>query len=248
MKKAVILSAGLGTRLRPLTDKTPKPMAPIGGAPLLEHIIRLLTKSGLTDIRVNLHHLPWVVTDHFGDGRDFGARIEYSLEAELLGAAGALNNFRHALTEPFLVYYGDVLTTMDLPAFINAHQASGAVATVALYRVPNPTECGLVDTDAAGRILRFVEKPPVAFTDLANAGIYACQPEILDFIPPSGHSDFGRDVFPAMLAAGARLQGHEVSEYLIDIGSKTKYEQANRDYESRAREGGAPGVRRGDTE
>jgi NDP-sugar pyrophosphorylase family protein len=224
--KALILSAGLGTRLRPLTDVMPKPMVPIAGRPLLEHLVRLCVKSGAADIAVNLHYLPHVVMDHFGDGGAFGARLLYGLEPELLGTAGAINNFRDFFAEPFFVLYGDVYLDVDLAAFAAAHAASGATATVGLYRVDNPTECGLVDRDDTGRITRFVEKPAVAFTDLANAGVYVMSPKVLDYIPQDGFCDFGKDVFPAMLAAGERLYGHVLDGYVMDIGSPQKYERA----------------------
>jgi len=226
VKWVVVLSAGLGTRLRPLTDTCPKPMVPVAGVPLLERTVRHLAAHGVSDICVNLHHLPQVVRDHFGEGSAFGARLHFSLEEELLGTAGALNAFRGFLCEPFLVWYGDVLSEFDVSAFIRHHQAKGAQATVGLYRVDNPTQCGLVDMDETGRITRFVEKPPVAFTDLANAGVYACEPGVLDFVPRSGFSDFGRDVFPAMLAARAPLYGYPIEECLIDIGSHEKLARA----------------------
>ncbi|GFK94223.1 UTP--glucose-1-phosphate uridylyltransferase [Fundidesulfovibrio magnetotacticus] len=237
MKTAVVLCAGLGTRLRPLTDTCPKPMVPVAGVPVLERTVRHLAAHGFTDVCVNLHHLPHKVRAHFGDGHAFGVRLHFSDEPELLGTAGALNAFRPLLRQPFLVWYGDVLSAFDVSALTRAHQASGAQATVGLYRVDNPTQCGLVDLDGAGRITRFVEKPPVAFTDLANAGVYACEPSVLDFIPPQGFSDFGRDVFPAMLAAGAELHGHAIDEPLIDVGSPEKLERANALY---AAPGGQP--------
>ena len=227
MRTAVVLSAGLGTRLRPLTDTCPKPMVPVAGMPLLERTVRHLASHGVTDMCINLHHLPQVVRDHFGDGAAFGVKLHFSMEAALLGTAGALNTFRAFLGEPFLVWYGDVLSEFDVSAFAGYHLKKGGLATVGLYRVDNPTQCGLVDMDANGRITRFVEKPPVAFTDLANAGVYACEPGVLDFIPTQGFSDFGKDVFPAILEAGAALYGFPIEECLIDIGSPEKLERAN---------------------
>jgi NDP-sugar pyrophosphorylase family protein len=222
--KALILCAGLGTRLRPLTDVLPKPMVPLAGRPLLEHLVALCVRHGVREAAVNLHHLPHVVTEHFGDGRKFGLDIVYGHEAELLGTAGAVNNFRDFFTEPFFVLYGDVYMDVDLGAFAAVHAAKGGAATVGLYRVDNPTQCGLVDMDADGRVTRFVEKPPVAFTDLANAGIYAASPRVLDYIPETGFCDFGHDVFPAMLAAGECLYGQALDGYVMDIGSPQKYE------------------------
>ena len=227
MKTAVVLSAGLGTRLRPLTDTCPKPMVPVAGTPLLERTIRHLATHGVTDVCINLHHLPQVVRGHFPGDTAFGARLHFTVEEELLGTAGALNAFREYLGEPFLVWYGDVLSQFDVSAFLRYHEAKGGLATVGLYRVDNPTQCGLVDMDALGRITRFVEKPPVAFTDLANAGVYACGPGVLDFVAPTGFSDFGNDVFPAMLRAGAALYGYPIEECLIDIGSHEKLARAD---------------------
>ena len=227
MRKAVILSAGLGTRLRPLTDACPKPMIPVAGMPLLERTVRHLAAYGLTDIRINLHHLPQVVLKHFGNGSALGVRLSFSVEKELLGTAGALNAFRSELSEPFLVWYGDVLSDLDVRAMVDFHAAKAGLCTVGLYRVDNPTQCGLVDLDQSRRITRFVEKPPQAFTDLANAGVYACEPGVLNFIPPRGFSDFGRDVFPAMLQAGAPMYGYPIEECLIDIGSPEKLAMAN---------------------
>ena len=237
MKTAVVLSAGLGTRLRPLTLTCPKPMVPVAGAPLLERTIRHLASHGVSDVCLNLHHLPQVVLDHFGDGSAFGVRLHVSLEPELLGTAGALNAFREHLGEPFIVWYGDVLSAFNVTAFGEHHRAKAGLCaglcTVGLYRVDNPTQCGLVDMDGQGRITRFVEKPSRAFTDLANAGIYACQPQVLDFIAPSGFSDFGRDVFPAMLEAGAALYGYPIEDFLIDVGSPEKLAAANQYWELR---------------
>lgn len=229
MKTAVVLSAGLGTRLRPLTDTVPKPMVPVAGVPLLERTVRHLAAHGVTDVCVNLHHLPRVALDHFGDGSRFGVRLHFTVETELLGTAGALNAFRPLLGEPFVVWYGDVFSTVDLSAMTRFHAEKGGAATVGLYRVDNPTQCGLVDLDQNLRITRFVEKPPMAFTDLANAGVYALSPETLDFIPPSGFSDFGHDIFPALLAAGRPLYGYAIDEYLIDVGSPEKLAKADRD-------------------
>ena len=228
ISKALLLCAGLGTRLRPLTDTLPKPMVPLAGRPLLEHLVALCARHGVRDVAINLHHLPHVVMDHFGDGRRFGVDILYGLESELLGTAGAVNNFRDYFAEPFFVLYGDVYMDVDLGAFAAVHEAKGGAATVGLYRVDNPTQCGLVDMDGEGRVTRFAEKPAVAFTDLANAGMYALSPTVLDYIPETGFCDFGLDVFPAMLAAGEALYGHELDGYVMDIGSPQKYETAQK--------------------
>lgn len=204
-------------------------MVPVAGVPLLERTVRHLAAHGVTDVAVNLHHLPQAVLDHFGDGSRFGVRLHVNIERELLGTAGALNAFRHLLREPFVVWYGDVFSTVDVGAMAAFFARTGGLGAVGLYRVDNPTQCGLVDLDPTGRILRFVEKPPVAFTDLANAGVYILAPEVLEAIPGAGFSDFGHDVFPALLHAGKALYGYQISQYLIDIGSHEKLAQADRD-------------------
>lgn len=208
-------------------------MLPIGGRPLLAHTLEWLRRHGVKEVVINLHHLPHVVMEAFGDGQGFGLRIRYSVEEELLGTAGALTRFLDFFDErPFYVVYGDLLTAVDLGGLLRFHREKGGVATVALYRVPNPTECGLVDMDEAGRIRRFVEKPPPeeVFTDLANAGIYVLEPHVLSYVPQGRFCDFGRDLFPQLLAAGEPLFGYPIRHYLLDIGTLEKYYRAQEDW------------------
>ncbi len=232
--KALILAAGEGTRLRPLTRERPKPMLPVGGAPLLEHLLRLLARHGIRDIAINLHYKPDVVTGHFGDGALWGVRLTYSYEEQMLGTAGAVRRLQPFLDEPFFVLYGDVLTDLDLTALAAFHKARGAALTAVLYRVPRPWDCGIVALDEEGRITRFVEKPPreQVFSNLANAGIYVMAPGLIASIPPETFFDFGHDLFPRLLASGAALFGYPIGEndYVLDIGSPEKYEQAQRDW------------------
>jgi len=231
--KAMILGAGAGTRLHPLTDKCPKPMLPIGGKPLLEHTFGLLRRHGITEIVVNLHHNPDVITGHFGDGAMWGLQITYSYEDQLLGTAGAVRKVADCFDETFIVMYGDVFTNVDLTELDKFHQLQGSSVTIGLYRVNNPAECGLVELDGNGRILRFVEKPALreVFTDLANAGIYVVEPIVLNHIPEVIPVDFGHDIFPCLLNNGMLLSGYLILDYLIDIGSFEKYEKAKRDWE-----------------
>ena len=251
--RALVLAAGEGTRLRPLTLNLPKAMVPVAGRPLLAHILAWLARYGIRDVAINLHHCPDVITDFFGDGSACGVRITYSYEERLLGTAGAARRLQHFLRDgPFVVAYGDVLTDLDLTALLAFHRARvaatpGAAATLALYRVPNPTEVGLVGLDATGRITRFLEKPrpEEVFTDLANAGVLVAEPAVLDAIPEGRFADFGLDVLPGLLAAGAPLYGWPIPEgtYLLDIGSLEKYAQAQREWpaRTRARRQEAPG-------
>lgn len=233
--KALILAAGKGTRLQDLTRNCPKPMLPVQEKPLLEWVVLWLRQHGVTEIAMNLHHCPEVITDYFGDGSRLHVAITYSYEPVLLGTAGAAKRLAGFLNESFVVAYGDVFTNLHLTRLIAAHHAyqrleSDTLATLALYQVPNPTECGLVELDGAGRVTRFVEKPPPnqVFTDLANAGVMVCEPEIFQFIPEETSFDFGREVFPAALAAGKALWGQAIDqdEYLIDIGTPKNYDRA----------------------
>lgn len=236
--KALILAAGKGTRLGNLTLATPKPMLPVHDKPLLAHTVAWLRRQGVRQIAVNLHHAAQVIQEYFGDGSALGVEMTYSYEPELLGTAGAARKLQHFLDERFAVIYGDVYTTLDLRDLDSfhaqqmarhapgrAHQGMGA--TLALYRVPNPWECGLVDVTDDGRITRFVEKPPrdEVFTDLANSGILICEPEVLHLIPPETVCDFGRDVLPEMLARGLPLFARPVAgdEVVIDIGTPAAY-------------------------
>lgn len=235
--KALILAAGKGTRIGYLTQHCPKPMLPIQGRPLLAYALDWLRAYGVREIALNLHYLPAVITDYFGDGAAYELALTYSYEAELLGTAGAAKQLAAFLDEPFVVLYGDVLTNVDLGRLVDFHRqsrtkAGGSVLTMALYHVPNPTECGLVELDSQGRILRFVEKPPAdaVFTDLASAGILVCEPEIFQYIPADTPFDFGRDLLPRLLDAGLPLFGLEIDnhEYVIDIGTPAGYERAQR--------------------
>jgi len=207
-------------------------MAAISGRPLLEHTIELLKNHGITEIAINLHHHPERVMDYFGSGDRLGVRLHYSLEKVLQGTAGALNNFRGFFDDTFIVMYGDVLTNADLQAIIDFHREKKGMVTIGLYRVNNPTECGIVEMDHNGRIAKFVEKPEKhrVFSDLANAGIYVAEPDILDFIPEGMPSDFGKEIFPQLLSKGMPVYGFPVSEYVIDIGTVDKYDKANRDF------------------
>lgn len=235
--KALILAAGKGTRLHELTNACPKPMVPIGGQPLLAHLVGWLRDHNIRQIAMNLHYYPEVITSYFGDGQQFDVAITYSYEEQLLGTAGAAKRLQPFFDESFLVVYGDLYTNLDLTRLITFHaqqQTMGGtarcLATLALYHVPNPSECGLVDLTATGRITRFVEKPPPdqVFTDLANAGVTLCEPRLLDFIPVNTVYDFGRDLLPALLRAGEQVCGQELAadEFLIDIGTPAGYQRA----------------------
>ena len=234
--KALILAAGKGTRLKELTIHRPKPMLPVGNEPLLAYHVRRLHESGVQQIAINLHHAPQIITGYFGDGRRLGVQIEYSYEPELLGTAGAAKKLSAFLDESFFVVYGDVYTNIDYRHLAHLHdenkRRNGVAAglTMVLYRVPNPSECGLVELSETGRIVRFVEKPPPSevFTDLANAGILVCDGQLLDLIPADTVYDFGRDLIPRLLADGIAIFGVPIGagEYVIDIGTPAGFDRA----------------------
>jgi len=228
--KGMILAAGEGRRLRPFTEHTPKPMLPVAGRPLLEHTIIHLRECGITDLAINLHHLSQVVIDYFGDGSRWGVSLHYSVEEHLLGSAGGVKRLQPFFDETFIVYYGDLFTRSDLRPMIERHRRVGGMATMGLYRVPDPWNRGIVQLDSAQTIVRFVEKPlrEEAFSNLANAGIYVLEPEVLERIPADQPYDFGHDVFPKLLADGVQVAGYIIEGTLIDIGLPEKYEEANR--------------------
>jgi NDP-sugar pyrophosphorylase family protein len=232
--KALILAAGEGTRLRPLTLTQPKPMLPIGGVPILEHLVGHLRQHGIDEVAINLHYKPEAITTHFGDGLRFGVRVVYSSEPQLLGSAGAARALDWFLDDTFLVLYGDVLTDIDLSELVRRHRVTRAAATLALYEVEDKTRCGMVDTDATGRIERFLEKPAanVPCGDLANAGIYVLEPGVLQRVPRGENVDFGLHVFPQLLASGVPMYGYRIDGYILDIGSPARYAQAESDLRS----------------
>ncbi|HID62632.1 MAG TPA: NDP-sugar synthase [Anaerolineae bacterium] len=237
--KAMLLAAGEGVRLRPLTLHQPKVMLPIAGQPLLEITIRWLKKYGVNQVAINLHHRPEAITSYFGDGRPWGVEISYSYEEKLLGTAGAVRKLRDLFQETFVLVYGDVLTDLPLEALRRFHRAKGsghpsAYLTMALYHVPNPTEVGLVSLDEEGRVLAFKEKPcpEEVFTDLANSGILILEPEIIEYIPEDTFYDFGHHLFPKLLEEGVPMYGWPIpaDTYLLDIGTPEKYRKAQREW------------------
>ncbi|MBM3660503.1 MAG: mannose-1-phosphate guanyltransferase [Actinobacteria bacterium] len=229
--KAVILAGGEGTRLRPLTSNQPKPMMPLVNRPMLEHIVALLAQHGFDEIVVTVAFLGNQIRDFFGDGSDFGVRMRYATEERPLGTAGSVRNAADELDETFLVISGDVLTDIDLTAFVEAHRARAATASIALKRVENPLDFGIVITRPDGSIERFLEKPTwgEVFSDTINTGIYVLEPEIFEHIPEGEVVDFSGDVFPALLADGGTIHGHVAEGYWEDVGTTEAYLRAHAD-------------------
>lgn len=214
--KAMVLAAGLGTRLRPLTYEIPKPMVPVLDRPVMAHIVDLLERHGYQDIVANLHYFPETIRAYFGD------RIVYREEPELLGTAGGVRNCRDFLDDgTFLIISGDALTDIDLTRFVKRHKEAGGVATLAVKRVADTREFGVVLHDDTGRITGFQEKPEPAeaLSDLGNCGIYLFEPEIFDWFPDQPFVDWANDVFPALLANDVPFHIHEIDEYWNDVGS-----------------------------
>ncbi len=202
--KAVVMAGGEGSRLRPLTINRPKPMVPLVDRPVMEHIIELLKLNGITEIVVTIQYLANVIQDHFGDGSAFGVHIDYSLEEQPLGTAGSVKNAEHLLKEPFLVISGDALTDFNLSQIIEFHNASGAMATLTLTRVPNPLEYGVIIVNEQGQVRQFLEKPSwgEVFSDTVNTGIYVLDPEVFKYIERGKVTDWSKDIFPHMLTQG----------------------------------------------
>ena len=229
----MVLAAGLGTRLRPVTWSIPKPMVPVMNRPVMEHILRLLAGHGFESVVANLHWFPEVIESRFGDGSMAGVELRYSHEDALLGTAGGVRNAAGLLDDEFLVISGDALTDIDLTAMREFHRSHDGIATLATRRVTDTSGFGVVITDRAGRIQGFQEKPDPseALSDLANCGIYMFDSAIFDFFPgpgqsglagpddPQGFADWAFDVFPALLDSGTPFYSHEVEAYWNDIGT-----------------------------
>jgi len=231
--RAMIMAAGKGTRLRPITDLVPKPMAPIVNRPALYHILRLLSCHGIREVVINLHHLPEAITDYFADGSWMDMSITYSFEDELLGTAGGVKNNEDFLAgDTFVVMSGDSLTDFDLTGLVAAHRRRGSLATLAVKEVPDPSLFGVVVTDDDDKVLGFQEKPDrdEARSRMCNCGIYVFEPQIFDHILPKGEfDDIGRRVFPVLVRRRIPFHAWEGKGYWSDVGNLGEYIRGNRD-------------------
>lgn len=232
-KKAMVLAAGLGTRLRPLTDLISKPMAPIVNRPVMEHIIKLLAKHGFTDIVCNLHYFPDEIKNHFRDGSKWGVNIVYSFEEELLGTAGGVKKVEDFFQgQTFLVISGDALTDINLSRAYDFHKEKKGVTTLVLAEVEDTSQFGVVLLDDEKRIRGFQEKPlsGEAKSNLANSGIYFFEPDIFKYMPPRGQFyDFGKNLFPDLLEKDIPYYGYKHNRYWNDVGSLDEYQMGNFD-------------------
>lgn len=228
------MAAGLGTRLRPLTYEVPKPLVPVANRPVIEHILRLLRRHGFNEVIANLHWFADTVERYLGNGSAAGVELSFRHEAELLGTAGGVRNVADFLApggEPFLVMAGDALCDFDLSALADAHRRNDGIATLAVKRVQNVSEFGVVVSGADGRVQGFQEKPDPAeaLSDLANCMIYVLEPEIFDYFPEKTDPDFAFDVFPALLEHDVPFNVHVADGYWNDVGSLPEYLQGNLD-------------------
>ncbi len=229
--KAMILAAGVGSRLDPLTRVTPKPMVPIVNKPNIEHIVELLARHGFTDIMVNLHYLGDQIRRYLGDGSRWGVNISYSEEERLWGDAGSVKRVEDFFDDTFLVIGGDDLGDFDLTRILAHHRDKKAVCTIALSLVEDPSEYGIALINERGRITRFLEKPrgEVMFSNAANTGVYFLEPEVLELIPRNTTYGFGKDLLPLLLERKMRLFGYLTSSYWRDIGNLKQYQQTHYD-------------------
>ncbi|HLH79988.1 MAG TPA: NDP-sugar synthase [Chthonomonas sp.] len=230
--RAMILAAGVGSRLDPLTRNVPKPLVPIVNRPVMEYLIELLVRHGFTEIMVNLHYLGDQIAAYFEDGSRWGAHIHWAYEDRLWGDAGSLKRAEDFFKdETFLVIGGDDLTDMDLSRLLKTHREKKALATIALSIVDDPSEYGIVLMNEEGRITRFLEKPKgeVIFSNTANTGVYVFEPAIFELIPHDVFYLFGKQVFPMLLEQKLPLFGHLTAAYWRDVGNLKVYQQTHRD-------------------
>ena len=229
--KAVILVGGEGTRMRPLTYTIPKAMLPVLNQPFLEHFFRYLKRHGVDEIILAVGYLPERIQTYFGDGSSFGLKLTYVVEDSPLGTAGGVKNAERYLDDLFFVFNGDIFTDIDLREMMSFHREKKAKVSIALTPVEDPSFYGVVETDAQGRVRRFVEKPrrEEATTNLINAGIYIIDQEVLRDIPPQTHFMFEYHLFPKLLEKGVPIYGYPSSAYWIDMGTPQKYLKLHHD-------------------
>ncbi|MFE3830017.1 sugar phosphate nucleotidyltransferase [Streptomyces sp. NPDC059092] len=236
MTEAILLVGGKGTRLRPLTARTPKPMVPAAGVPFLTHQLARARAAGVEHVVLATSYLAEVFEPYFGDGSSLGLSLEYVTERDPLGTGGALRNvasrLRSGPDEPVLIFNGDILTGLDIRALVATHTASGADVSLHLTRVADPRAFGLVPTDADGRVTAFLEKPQTPeeiVTDQINAGAYVFRRSVIDAIPAGRPVSVERETFPGLLAAGAHLQGMVDSTYWLDLGTPQAFVRGSAD-------------------
>jgi NDP-sugar pyrophosphorylase family protein len=229
--QGLILAGGKGTRLRPLTINTPKPIVPVANSPFLLYQVDLMRSGGIEDIILSLSYQPRKIEDLLKDGTDYGVRIRYAVEASPLGTGGAFKNAEQHIDSTTVVFNGDVMTSIDLSAVMAIHRERKAVATIVLTPVDNPSAYGLVETNAEGWVQRFVEKPgPNEINgNTINAGIYLLEPSVLKYMPKGEAYSFERGLFPTLLENKEPVLSYILNDYWIDIGTPKKYLEVHYD-------------------
>lgn len=230
--KAMVLAAGVGSRLDPLTTVMPKPLVPVANSPVMEHIIRLLSVHGFTDIIANLHYLPEEIRNYFGNGNRLGVDLSFKLEEQLTGDAGGVRACKDFFgRDTFIVMMGDLVTDADLSNIVAEHKQKKAIATIAVKPVEDVEHFGVVVQDADGYIKGFQEKPrrEEARSNRASCGIYVLEPAVFDHMPAEGVFGFGRGLFPSLVEKGLPVLGSEISTYWSDVGTIKQYRETNFD-------------------
>jgi NDP-sugar pyrophosphorylase family protein len=229
--KGLILAGGKGTRLRPLTLNTPKPIVPVANSPFLLYQIDLMRSAKIDEVILSLSYQPRKIEDLLKDGTDYGIHIRYAVESTPLGTGGAFKNAEEHIDSATVVFNGDVLTGLDLSAVIARHKQAQAVATIVLTPVENPSAYGLVETTEDGWVRRFLEKPgPDEITcNTINAGVYVLEPSVLRYMPKNEPYSFERGLFPALLEHKEPVLAFVLDRYWIDIGTPVKYLEVHHD-------------------
>lgn len=230
--KAMVLAAGVGTRLDPLTSCTPKPLVPVVNMPVMAHILKLLSKHGINDICANLHYLPDQIINYFGDGTKLGLKLSFQYEEELTGDAGGVRSCRSFLAgDTFVVIMGDLITDIDLTEVIRLHKQKRSLATIAVKPLDDVSRFGVVVHDKGGFITGFQEKPSreEALSNLVSTGIYILEPAVFQYMPDTGPYGFGRQLFPDLVAKGLPVLAVTTTRYWSDVGSLEQYHMANMD-------------------
>jgi NDP-sugar pyrophosphorylase family protein len=248
LTKGMILAAGEGKRLRPLTLSRPKPIVPVNNRPLLSYTLKMARRIGLKEVAVNVCWRADDIIAELGDGTPFGLSINYSREEKMLGTAGGVKKVASLFTDDFLVLYGDTFCEIEIDNLLEIHRREEADATIGLFAAEDPSVCGIVELGEGNRVAGFVEKPPKGTekSNAANAGVYLLSPRVLDLIPENQPCDFGLDVFPSLLESEARVFADFVRGYLSDTGTFELYKRVNFDVAaSRGRSGCRAGLLRG---
>ena len=236
--QAIILCAGFGTRLKPLTDSIPKAMVPIAGKPLLERNIEQYKKFGITEFLINLHYLPDAIKDYFGDGSRWGVKITYKYENPILGTAGAIKNFEKELGDVFFLSYGDVLSFADYGSLLKAFlEEPDAIGIETVGETTHPHDSDLAEVDGNLKFIKIYRKPHENIPEKYKSmrGLYVFKKEITNYIPAGEYHEIDHELLPEILSKGISFYGHETGGYIKDIGTPERYKKAQEDFEKLTR-------------